>query len=64
MKVIGKMINQMEEVFKYILMDLDIKDILLMDSKKMIVLHTNGAMGKFIKVHLKMDIWKVMVDYI
>jgi hypothetical protein len=52
------MTNHMEEVYKYIQMDRNMKDNLLMGKRILQEHNIDGRMGKSIEVHLKTDIWK------
>lgn len=60
----GKMINPMEEAFKFIQMDLDIKVNSLMGKRMIVMGPIDGQMEKCIKVLLEMVLCKAMVDYI
>lgn len=63
-KASGKMINPMEEAFKSIQMDLDIRVNSLMAKRMTVTGPIDGQMEKFIKVLLEMVLCKGMVDYL
>jgi hypothetical protein len=56
------MINRMDRGNKPMLMDLCIKENLLMAWNMMIMGLINGPMEKFILDNFEMDIWKVLVN--
>lgn len=58
----GLMINRMDRGNKPMLMDLCIKENLLMAWNMMIMGLINGPMEKFILDNFEMDIWKVLVN--